>query len=93
MYKLMQEMQIDDRVCLITYLNVFDGKMVYKLRDKVPITLRDAFTITINVENNLRISRRFESKRDDPRLFGNKGNRNEDKKGLGGKKQEPSEIA
>ena len=36
MYKLMKEVRIDDKVCLITYLNVFDGKMAYRLRDKEP---------------------------------------------------------
>ena len=67
-------MRIDDKVCLITYLNSFDGQMAYQLRDREPGNLRDAFRIAINVENNLRISGRLESKRDDPRLFGNKGN-------------------
>ena len=93
MYKLMQSMRVDDKVCLITYLNAFDGKTAYQLRDKEPRTLRDAFRMAINVENNLRISGRLESKRDDPRLFGNKGNRREDHKIAGGKKQESSEIS
>ena len=86
-------MQIDDKVCLITYLNALDGKFAYQLRDKEPTTLRDAFRMAINVENNLRISGRLESKRDDPRLFGNKGNRKEDHKIVGGKKQESNEIS
>ena len=30
-------MRIEDKVCLITYLNAFDGKMAYQLRDKEPI--------------------------------------------------------
>ena len=30
MYKIMQTMQIDDKVCLITYLNAFDGKTTYQ---------------------------------------------------------------
>ena len=29
MYKLMQAMRVDDKICLITYLNAFDGKMPY----------------------------------------------------------------
>ena len=29
MYKLMQAMQVDEKVCLITYLNAFDGKVAY----------------------------------------------------------------
>ena len=93
MYKLMQTMWIDDKVCLITYLNAFDGKIAYQLRHKEPRTLRDAFRMAINVKNNLRIFGRLENKRDDPRLFGNKGNRREDHKIIGGKKQDSSEIS
>ena len=59
MYKLMQPMQDDDKVCLITYLNAFDGKILYQLRDKDPRTLREAFRMAINVENNLRITGRL----------------------------------
>ena len=55
MYKVMQAMQVDDKVCLITYLNAFDGKITYQLRDKEPRTLREAFRIVVNIENNLRI--------------------------------------
>ena len=73
-------------------MNAFDGKVEYQLRDKEPRTLREAFRVAINIENNLRILGRLESKRDDPRFFGNKGNRREDHKVVGGKKQEPSEI-
>ena len=29
MYKLMQATRVEDKVCLITYLNAFDGKMAY----------------------------------------------------------------
>ena len=89
----MQSMWVDEKVCLITYLNVFDGKTTYWLRDKESRTLRDAFRMAINVENNLRILGRLESKRDDTRLFGNKRNRREDHKIVGGKKQEYSEIS
>ena len=49
--------------------------------------------MTINVENNLRITGRLESKRDDHRLFGNKGNKREDHKILGGKRKESSEMS
>lgn len=89
----MQAMQVDDKVCLITYLNAFDGNMAYQLRDKEPRTLREAFRIAINIENNLRISGRLESKRDDPRLFGSKGSKREENKTMVGKKQEPSEMS
>ena len=88
----MQAMWFDDKVCMITYLNSFDGKMEYQLRDKEPRTLRDAFRIVVNIENNLRFLRKLGSKRDDPRLFGNKGNRKEEHKPVGGRKQEPSEM-
>ena len=86
-------MQVDDKVCLITYLNYFDGKVAYQLRDKEPRTLREAFRTAINIENNLRILGRLESKRDNPRLFGNKGSRREDHKIVGGKKYESSEMS
>ena len=89
----MQAMWVDEKVCLITYLNAFDGKMTYQLRDKEPRTLRDAFIISINIENNLRILGKLGSKRDDPRLFGNKGNRKEEYKPVGGRKQEPSDMS
>ena len=81
------------KVCLITYLNAFNGKMAYQLRDKEPRTLRDAFKISINIENNLRIWGKLGSKRDDPRLFGNKGNRKEEHKPTSGRKKESSEMS
>ena len=74
-------------------MNAFDGKVAYQLRDKEPRTLREAFRVFVNIENNLRISGRLESKRDDPRLFGNKGNRREDHKIVGRKKHESSEMS
>ena len=85
MYKLMQATQVEEKVCMITYLNSFDGKMAYQLRDKDPRTLRDAFRITVNIENNLRISGKLGSKRDDHRLFWNKGNRKEEQKPASGR--------
>ena len=86
-------MRVDDKVCLITYINAFDGKIAYQLRDKDPRTLREAFRMAINVENNLRITGRLEGKRDDPRFFGNKGNKKEDHRISGGKRQESSEMS
>ena len=88
----MQSMRVDEKVCLITYLNEFDAKIAYQLRDKDLRTLREAFQMAINVENNLRITGRLESKRDDPRLFSNKGNKREDHKILGGKRRESNEM-
>ena len=79
-------MRIDDKVCLITYLNSFNDNMAYKLRDKEPRTIRDTFRIAINIENNIRISRKLGSKRDDLRHFGNKGNRKEENKTTRGMK-------
>ena len=76
---------------MITYLNAFNGKIAYQLRDKDPRIVRDAFRIVVNIENNLRIVRKLGSKRDDPRLFGNKGNRKEEYKPDVNKKQEPTE--
>ena len=57
--------------------------MTYQLRDKEPRTLRDAFRITINIENNLRILGKLGSKRDGPRLFESMGNRKEEHKLVG----------
>ena len=42
--------------------------MAYILRDKDPKTLRDAFKIDINIENNRRGSGKL-GIRDDPKLF------------------------
>ena len=49
-------MRLDDKVCITTYFNDFGGKMGYQLKDKDPRTLRDAFRIIVNIENNMRIS-------------------------------------
>ena len=56
------------------------AKMAYQLRAKDPRTIRHAFRIVVNIENNLRISGKLGSRRDYPRLFGNKGNRKEEYK-------------
>ena len=82
----MQATQVEDKVCMITYFNAFDGKMAYQLRDKYLRTVRDAFRIIVNIRKNLRISRKLGSKRDDPRLFGNKGSRKEEYTHIVGKK-------
>ena len=93
MYKLMQATRVEDKVCLISYLNEFDGKMAYQLRDKDPRTVRDAFRIAVNIENNLRILGKLGSKRDDPRLFGNKGNKKEEHRLVVNRKHEPTEMS
>lgn len=56
MHKLLQVIRLDDRVCLVTYLNAFDSKMGYLLRDKNPRTLAEAYKLAINIESNRRIS-------------------------------------
>ena len=47
----------------------------------------------MNIENNLRISGKLGSKRDDPRLFGNKGSRKEEYKPTINKKHEPTKMS
>ena len=51
----MQAIRVEEKVCMITYFNDFDGKMAYQLRDKDFGTLREAFRIAVNIENNVRI--------------------------------------
>ena len=70
-------MSLGENVCLTTYFNSFDRKMVYILKDKDPITLRDGFKTTINIENNRKASGKL-GRRDDPKLFISMGNRKED---------------
>ena len=88
MYRLLQVVKVGEDVFLTTYFGAFDGKIAYHLRDKDPKTLKDAFMIAVNIENNLRISGNLGSKRDDPRLFGGKGNKKDDSKASRGNKQE-----
>lgn len=45
-------MRLGEDVCLIDYFNAFDSKMVYNLREKETRTLRDAYKMDINIENN-----------------------------------------
>lgn len=86
MYKLLLVINVGENVYLTTYFGVFDGKLAYQLRDKDSKNLKDAFRIVVNIENNLRVSGKLGSKRDDPRLFGGKGIKKDDSKSLGGKK-------
>ena len=44
----------EDQVCLIVYLGAFDKKMSYRLRDKEPKTLYQAFMTAMDIENNLK---------------------------------------
>ena len=42
-------------MCLVVYLDAFDKKMSYLLRDKEPKTLHQAFMIAIEIENNIKV--------------------------------------
>lgn len=53
--------------------------MAYILRDKHPKTLRYAFKIAINIENNRRASGKL-GRRDDPKLFNPHSNKKESDK-------------
>lgn len=61
-------MGLGDNVCLTTYFNSFDCKMVYILRDKDPKILSDSFKIAINIKNNRRALGKI-GRRDYPKLF------------------------
>ncbi len=91
MHKLFQVMKLNEDVCLTTYFNDFDSKMAYQLRDKDPKTLRDAYKVATNIENNRKASRKL-GRRDDPNLFNPKNNnkREGDKTPIGKKLEEPT---
>ena len=65
--------------------NAFDSKMAYNLRDKDPKTLRDAYKMTVNIENNTKASGKL-GRRDDPKLFIPRNNKKESDKNVAGKK-------
>lgn len=44
----------NDAICLVVYLVAFDDEESYLLRDKDPITLHQAYRISMDIENNLR---------------------------------------
>ena len=90
MYKLFQVMRLNEDVYLTTYFNAFDSKMAYELRDKAPITLRDAYKIAVNIENNRKASGKL-GRRDDPKLFNSKNNNRKDvdRTPVGNKTDEP----
>lgn len=54
MHKLFQILRLDDNVFLTIYVNAFNSKMAYLLRDKDPQNLRDSFIMAINIESNRR---------------------------------------
>ena len=61
--------------------------MAYVLRDKDPKTLRDAYTMTVNIENNRRAIRKLR-KRDDPKLFNPRGKKDNENPILGKKPED-----
>ena len=91
MYKLFQVMKMEENVCITTYFNAFDSKMVYILRDKDPKTLRDAFKIDVNIENNRRTSRKL-GRRDDPNIFNLRNNKRDGDKLATNKRNEEDKI-
>ncbi|KAH9294785.1 hypothetical protein KI387_038373, partial [Taxus chinensis] len=48
-------MRPSDVSCLIKYSDAFDKKDAYYLRDKNPTTLRQAFTMALQIENNIKV--------------------------------------
>lgn len=90
-YKLFQVMKLEENVCITTYFNAFDSKMAYILREKDCKTLRDAFKIAMNIENNRRASRKL-GKRDDPKLFNPRSNKRDGDKPTANKKNEEDKI-
>ena len=91
MYKLFQVIKIEENVCITLYFNSFDSKMAYILRDKDPKTLREAFEIAINIENNRRAFGKLR-KRDDLKLFNPRNNKREGDKPITNKKNEEEKM-
>lgn len=52
--KIHESCKLDDQVCLVVYLDAFDKKMSYLLRDKELETLHQAFITTMEIENNIK---------------------------------------
>ncbi|HEX4849980.1 MAG TPA: hypothetical protein VFV08_04190, partial [Puia sp.] len=68
--KLPHHMRPNEPMCIILYINAFDAKTAYGLRDKGPATLRDAFRIAVNIENNRKASGKT-NRRDDVKILQN----------------------
>lgn len=84
-------MRLEENVCLTTPFNAFNNKMAYILRDKDPRTLRDAFRMAMNIENNRKASRKL-GRRDDPNLFSPRRNKKEGDKSLANKKPKEDKV-
>ena len=59
--------------------NSFYSKMTYTLRENDPRTLRDAYKVAINIENNRKKIGNL-GRRDDPKLFNPRGSKKEGEK-------------
>lgn len=66
MYKVPRSLRPIERVFLVVYYNAYDSKMCYLLRDKNPLSLREAYKMAVNIENNRKASRKV-GRRDDPK--------------------------
>lgn len=53
---------------MVTYCNAFDAKMSYHLGDKNPYNLNHYFNISLNIEINMRASRKV-GRRDDVKIL------------------------
>ena len=65
--------------------------MAYILRDKDPKTLREAFKIVVNIENNRRASGKL-GKRDDRNLLNLRSNKREEDNPVVSKKNEKDKM-
>lgn len=59
-----------DPVCLVFYLNAFDTKIGYELRTRNPHVLTEAFKDSLNIENNIKASRKI-GRRDEVKILQN----------------------
>ena len=91
MYKLFQVMKMEEKVCITTYFNAFDSKMAYILWDNNLKTLREAFKIVGNVENNRSASCKL-GKRDDPKHFNPRNNKRDGDKPVANKRNEEDKM-
>lgn len=60
MYKFPRFLRPNERACLVVYSHAYYWKMSYLLRDKNPQSLREAYNMTTNIENNRRASSKLE---------------------------------
>ena len=92
MYKLFQVMRLNEDVYLTAYFNAFDSKMSYELRDKAPRTLRDAYKVAMNIENNRKASGKLGRRDDSKKINSKNSNKRDVDKTPVGKKIEETKI-